>query len=208
MRKSIFIFAISLIISAGARAQVQPVNSAVPSTSAATSATSGPNGAGTGNGDVSLSVFEGPTRFEGAIEYAFTHHEELPNHHPNLNGFVGSLTWFLQHNVGIEGQLLGGLANGGPTLAKLAFAGGGAHARARATDRLQPWAHVLVGYATILPQTQFGKQRGFGWEAGGGIDYRMLTWLSIRGGADALGTTFFNTNQVSPVIHGGFVLNF
>jgi len=206
VRQFFLIFAISLFISAGAKAQIQPANSAVASTSpAATTSASGPNGAG----GVSMSVFEGPTRFEGAVEYAFTHEEELPNHHPNLNGFVGSLTWFLYHNVGIEGQLLGGLANtSGPGLEKLAFAGGGVHARARATDRLQPWAHVLIGYATILPQTQFGNQRGFGWEAGGGVDYRVLTWLSVRGGADALGTRFFNTDQVSPVIHGGFVLNF
>ena len=204
MRRFLLIFAISLIASVGANAQIHPATSALASASPSLAP---PLPSGNGDGTITSTIFEGPTRFEAGIEYAWTHAEVAPNLNYNLNGFVGSLSWFFLRDLGAEGQLLGGWG-GGNTNSKLAFAGGGLHARFNQSNRLQPWIHGLIGNAHVHPQTLYGGQQSFGWEAGGGIDYRLITWVSLRVGADALGTHFFEVTQVSPVIHGGVVFSF
>ncbi|MFZ0968716.1 MAG: hypothetical protein WA766_06765 [Candidatus Acidiferrales bacterium] len=204
MRQFFLIFAISLIVSVGANAQIHPATSAIASASPSLAP---PLPSGNGDGTIISSVFEGPSRFEAGIEYSWMHAEAAPNLNYNLNGFVGSLSWFLNRDIGVEGQLLGGWG-GAPSSAKLAFAGGGVHARFNTSNRLQPWAHALIGHAHLHPQTLYGGQTTFAWEVGGGVDYRFISWVSLRVGADAFGTDFFHVNQVSPVVHAGVVFNF
>jgi hypothetical protein len=204
VRRFLIIFAISLIACVGANAQIHPETSAIASASPSLAP---PLPSGSGDGSIISTAFEGPTRFEAGIEYSWTHAEVAPNINFNLNGFVGSLSYFFNRDIGAEGQLLGGWG-GAPSNAKLVFAGGGIHARFNQSNRLQPWGHALIGHAHLHPQTLYGGQGTFGWEAGGGVDYRVITWVSLRVGADALGTHFFGTSQVSPVIHGGVVFNF
>jgi hypothetical protein len=204
VRRFLLIFAISLIASVGANAQIHPATSALASASPSLAP---PLPSGNGDGTITSTIFEGPTRFEAGIEYAWTHAEAAPNLNYNLNGFVGSLSWFFVRDLGVEGQLLGGWG-GGNTNAKLAFAGGGLHARFNQSNRLQPWIHGLIGHTHLHPQTLYGGQTALGWEAGGGIDYRFTTWISLRVGMDALGTGYFHVTQVSPVVHGGVVFNF
>ncbi len=204
MRRFLLIFAISMIVSVGANAQIHPATSAIASASPSLAP---PLPSGSGDGSIVSSAFEGPSRFEASIEYSWTHAEAAPNLNFNVNGFVGAISWFFNRDIGAEGQLLGGWG-GAPTNAKLAFAGGGVHARFNQTNKLQPWIHGLIGHAHLHPQTLYGGQGSFAWEAGGGVDYRLITWLSLRVGADALGTRFFGTDQVSPVVHAGVVFNF
>jgi hypothetical protein len=204
VRRFLLIFAISLIASVSANAQIHPATSAIASASPSLAP---PLPSGSGDGTIVSTVFEGPSRFEFAFEYAWTHAEAAPNTNFNVSGFDESLTWFLARDVGIEGQLLTGWG-GAPYDAKLAFAGGGIHARFNPTGRLQPWVHIVLGKAHLHPQTTYGSQSTAGWEAGGGVNYKLIDWISVRVGADALETSFFGTYQVSPVIHTGIVFSF
>ncbi len=207
VQRLLFICAITLFVSSIANAQIHPANSALASASP-TLAPPLPSGDGNGDGDITSRVFEGPTRFEAGVEYNYTGFNEFPNNKVNLNGFIGSISWFIFRDVGIEGQLLGGVGSTDGYTAKLAFLGGGLHARFENDSRFQPWVHALVGHVHFVPQTPYGGQGGLGWEAGGGLDYHLVSWLSLRVGADALGSELFNTGQVSPIVHGGVVFNF
>ena len=209
MQRFLLICAISLFVSAVANAQIHPANSALASASP-TLAPPLPSGNGSGNGDASITstVFEGPTRFEAGVEYNWTGYNEFPNNQVSMNGFVGSISWFFFRDVGVEGQLAGGVGNTDGYTAKFVFLGAGVHARFENDTRFQPWVHALVGHVHFLPQTPYGSQGALGWEAGGGLDYHMLNWLSLRVGADALGSELFGTQQVSPMVHGGVVFNF
>jgi hypothetical protein len=109
VRRFLLIFAISLIASVGANAQIHPATSALASASPSLAP---PLPSGNGDGTITSTIFEGPTRFEAGIEYAWTHAEAAPNLNYNLNGFVGSLSWFFVRDLGVEGQLLGGWGGG------------------------------------------------------------------------------------------------
>jgi hypothetical protein len=207
VRRFLLVCGISLFLAAGASAQIHPATSAIMSDSPDL-APPLPTGNANGDGTILVTAFSGPTRFEASVEYNWAHMNEYPGNHFNLNGFVGSLTWFINRQIGIEGQELGGWGNTSGYTAKLAFAGGGVHARFNLASRFTPYVHVLVGHAHILPQTPYGGQGAFGWEVGGGADYRVRSWMSLRAGADAFGTRFFGSDQVSPIVHAGFVFNF
>jgi hypothetical protein len=165
-----------------------------------------PNGSGSGSGSGFIMDRDPnePAHFQAAFNYSWTRFEATPATKFNLNGFDSSLTYFWR-GIGFEGQIMGGF---GTANSKMGFAGGGIHYRFRDTSTLQPWVHVIAGYAHFFPQVPYGTASAFGWETGGGFDYRLRSWLYGRVGANAFGTRLYQTNQVSPQIFGGFVVNF
>lgn len=145
--------------------------------------------------------------FQAYVGYAWTRFTGIPNNAINLNGFSATLTVFV-HGIGIEGELGGGWGNIAGERAKESFLGIGPHLRLGENSRLQPWAHALVGRAHFFPVGISGGQGGFGWEAGGGIDYRMTRLIGLRVGADAIGSIISSHSTIGPKVHGGVVFNF
>lgn len=216
MRRSIFLLVLALgaLGAPGkASAQIHPAASALVSDSAtlAPALPSVPSlGAAQGAPEqqdptvYGSPVYDTPTMFQADLDYTWTRFEAFDQ---NLNGFQGSLTFFI-HEIGLEGQYMGTLGSHDGYSSRLTFAGGGVHVRFRTEGKTQPWVHALVGESHYGPQTAYGRRNSFAWEAGLGVDYAFWHWISARVGADAFGTHFFHESQVGPIIHGGIVFNF
>jgi hypothetical protein len=110
--------------------------------------------------------------------------------------------------IGIEGELSGELSTFAGETAKQSFLGIGPHLRFGETSRLQPWVHALVGRAHFFPVGPEGGKGGFGWQVGGGVDYRFTHLLSFRAGVDALGSIIASNSAIGPKVHAGVVFNF
>jgi hypothetical protein len=200
MRRLLMVFALSLCVSAGAAAQIHPATSALMNASPSLA----PPIASISSYDPST---EDQSQFQAYIGYAWTRFTGVPNNPLEMNGFTADFTGYYK-GVGIEGELSGELATLGNETAKQSFLGIGPHFRFGETSRLQPWVHALVGRAHFFPVGLEGGKGGFGWEAGGGVDYRFTHLLSFRVGVDALGSIIASNSQVGPKVHGGVVFNF
>ena len=203
MKKLFLVVLIALGWSLTPCAQGQTVTSLPDSPTLAAPAPNA-NGSGSGSGFIMDRDPDEPGHFQVAFNYAWMHFEATPATKLNLNGLDASLTYYIK-GIGLEGQIMG---EWGSNLSKVGFAGGGVHYRWEDRSKLQPWAHVLVGYAHVYPQEPFGKVTSFAWEGGGGVDYRLRSWLYARGGANAFGTRLFGTNQVSAQVIAGLVVEF
>lgn len=200
MRRFLMIFALSLCVSAGAAAQIHPATSAL----ASASPTLAPPIASITSYDPAT---EDQPQFQAYVGYAWTRFTGIPNNAIMINGFTATFTGFV-HGIGIEGELGGGWGTFAGETAKESFLGIGPHVRLGESSRLQPWAHALVGRAHFFPVGISGGKAGFGWEAGGGVDYRFTHLLSFRVGADALGSIIDSHSTIGPKVHAGVVFNF
>jgi len=200
MRRLFIVLALSLCVSAGAAAQIHPATSALASASPSLA----PAIPGFAAYDPAT---EDQPQFQAYIGYAWTRFTGIPKNPLEMNGFSATFTGYF-HGIGIEGELGGELSNFTHETAKQSFLGVGPHLRIGETSRLQPWVHALVGRAHFFPVGEEGGQGGFGWEAGGGVDYRFTHLLSFRVGVDALGSIISSHSQVGPRVDGGVVFNF
>lgn len=200
MRRLVIILALSLCVSAGAAAQIHPATSALANASPSLA----PSVLGLSSYDPAT---EDLSRFQAYVGYSWTRFTGIPNNALNLNGFTADFTGYYKW-IGIEGELSGQWGTFNGETAKYSFLGAGPHVRIGETTRWQPWAHALVGRAHFFPVGLEGGRGGFGWQVGGGVDYRFTHLLSFRVGADALGSIIDSHSQIGPKVHGGVVLNF
>jgi hypothetical protein len=119
------------------------------------------------------------------------------------------VTYFTNGWFAFEGNLVTGFA---PEIyqnehVKLFGGGGGIRVGSRRA-RWEPWGHVLVGGAHLLPQTANASKTGLMVQTGGGVDYRVHARLSIRLEGDWVYTTFFSQTQNSFQGVAGVVLHF
>ncbi len=127
----------------------------------------------------------------------------------SMHGFNSSLTRYLNDWFGLEGNM--GAAFGHTAdnqRAKFLWFGGGAHFSHRYRERWEPWAHVLVGGVHLFPQTGFPGNKGVGYIAGGGLDYRLSPRANWRVEGDFVGTRLYGQTQSSFQFVTGLVLNF
>ena len=111
-------------------------------------------------------------------------------------GTYTSLAWSKSEWLSAEGQIVTGFA---PVIYPnehvkyVSYAGGiklGSH-----KSLWEPFAHALIGGAHEQPQTPGGGRNSYMIEAGGGVDYRFWSRMSIRGEADYVRTAFFKGSQ-------------
>ncbi len=150
----------------------------------------------------------GSYAWQANVSYAFVNFHEAPRTTASFNGFSASLAHYFWKPFGVEVEMVGGFGSQFKAPARFVFVGGGARYRFPLVGKWEPWAHFVIGHAHQRPPTDFGKQGAFGLEPGGGVDYRVKSWLSFRIEGDALTTFFFGGAQVSPKIAGGVVFNF
>jgi hypothetical protein len=146
--------------------------------------------------------------WQASFEYTFIRSYSVATSKPNTNGFSFGMAYYIKTYLAAEGELDATFGNQFGYSARFAFTGGGVRARLPSSQHWEPWAHGLIGGVHWTPQLANSKQESFAWELGGGVDYRTRSWLSYRIEGDAIGTHFRNSNQVSPRISAGIVLNF
>jgi hypothetical protein len=146
--------------------------------------------------------------FQGFIGFDYFRFYEVPGIRINMPGVYGSMAYYLTRNLGVEGVLAGGFGNQYGEKARMSFVGAGARFRYPVGYRIEPFVHADFGHSHYVPQTAYGSQGAMGVVAGGGVDYRLRRWISIRGEGNVLFTRFFGANQYSPLIVGGVVFNY
>jgi hypothetical protein len=149
-------------------------------------------------------------KFQAYVGYTFLRFYEAPHQIQSRNGFNSSIVYYYRSGlVGAEGSLLGSFGSQYGDRSRFLFAGGGPRVRWSAPRGLEVWAHGLVGGSHYTPQTAYGKQGAFAYEAGVGVDADAHHLrLAYRLELDMIGSRYFNTNQLSPMAAVGLVWKF
>jgi len=137
-------------------------------------------------------------RFRSSIYYASA---------PGLNS---SLAYWVKDWVAIEGAVTSAFAP--PVFQNEHFRylgyGAGPKFSFGHGQRLQPWAHALVGGVHLIPQTASSGRNGLEVTMGGGINYAINDVLAAKVGLDYLGTHMFSEWQNSFQVVAGLALRF
>ena len=157
-------------------------------------------------------VFE-TYKWQAYVGYSFFRFYAFPRRKENMNGVDLGLVYYPIDWLGVDGDVLAqfGTFHNVNVYQSSRFTDymGGPRFRWEGPRGIELWAHGLAGVAKFLPQTAFGSQTAFSYEAGGGMDigpYRRR--IAYRIEVDAVGTHFFHTYQVSPKISVGVVYRF
>lgn len=142
--------------------------------------------------------------------YAFFRFYALPNHKENMNGIDLGVAYYPKAPwIGADGEILAEFGGFSHQSSRFTSYMGGPRIRWLARDNLEIWAHGLAGFAKFLPQTPFGGQTSFSYEAGGGVDLAIPRHrLAYRVEVDTVGSKFFHSYQLSPKISFGIVVKF
>jgi hypothetical protein len=131
----------------------------------------------------------------------------------STNGFNTEITRYINNWFGIEGTAVMGFGNTGSPRnldAKSFFLGGGPHVALQNKSRIEPWAHVLVGWEhfRFTQTTTIGSNSALGFMAGGGVDYKLGPRAFWRVQGDYIGTHFSSAMQTNYSFGTGLVFNF
>jgi hypothetical protein len=153
-------------------------------------------------------VFENYS-WQGYVGYTFLRAYVVPGTAVNQNGVNASVVWFYRDWLGFDGELLGAYGTLSGDSSWTFFGGAGPRLRWVGPRSLQVFAHGLVGYAHLTPQTPFGGESAFAYELGGGVDWMPPHHrFGYRLQADMLGTRYFGVYQYSPKVSAGIVFKF
>ncbi|HTR46874.1 MAG TPA: hypothetical protein VMM16_05745 [Verrucomicrobiae bacterium] len=135
---------------------------------------------------------------------------EIPNTTGDLDGFNISLVYYPRGgHWGVDGEFVAAFAPQNGVTTTLDAGMGGGRFRFIKGSGSEIWVHALVGGAHFSPQMPYGSESALASEAGAGIDLAPPhRRAAVRIEADALGTYFFGTYQVSPKVSVGLVYKF
>lgn len=149
-------------------------------------------------------------KWQTYVGYAFFRFFAFPSRKENMNGIdLGAVYYPTASWIGVDGDVLAQFGTFLNHSSRFTTYMGGPRFRWEGPRGIELWAHGLAGFAKFLPQTAYGSQTAFSYEAGGGADigvYRRR--IAYRVEVDAVGSHFFRTNQVSPKISVGVVYRF
>jgi hypothetical protein len=153
-------------------------------------------------------VHANPNPLQLGVSYTFDSFHQVPGSVLNNSGATGSFVYYNDF-LGTEAAVTDSFGSNIGQTTNLLFVGGGARVRYPVHHTFEPWAHVLLGYAHLSPQTKFGSESTFGYKLGGGVDYIPNHGrLAFRAQVDMLGTKFYHASQFSPEISIGVVYLF
>jgi hypothetical protein len=147
--------------------------------------------------------------WQAYVGYTYTHFSAKGGISRNQNGFNWGIVRYFNSWFGVEGEMFATHDSPNNQSAWFLFGGGGPRFRWQARRGIEVFAHGLVGYSHLTPQTAFGSQEAFGYELGGGADF-PTPWrrVGLRAGADMIGTRYFSDNQFNPKVYGGVFFKF
>jgi hypothetical protein len=147
--------------------------------------------------------------WQAYMGYTFVRFTELPGAALNENGFNYSIVYYFKNWVGADGEFVATFGSQSGSASRFLVGAGGPRFRLSSSRGVEFWAHALVGASHFTPQTAYGKETALGYEVGGGIDISAhhRRW-AYRVEADAVGTQFFSTYQISPKLSAGVVFKF
>ena len=127
----------------------------------------------------------------------------------SMVGLNTTLTYSTNSWFGVEGNIVTGFA---PVIydnehVKYFGGGGGIHVGSRRA-RWEPWGHALIGGGHLQPQFAGVSRNAMMVQAGGGVDYRLHSRLSLRVEGDYVYTNFFKQTQGNFQGVAGIVLHF
>jgi hypothetical protein len=143
---------------------------------------------------------------EVAVSFNFLSFHEVPGTIVNNPGVTAS-AMYRYDRVGLEGEVSDSIGSQNGSSSQLVFAGGGLRYFLPEFGTVRPWTEAEVGLAHISPSPSYGMGRALGYKVGAGFNFNPIhSRLEYRISADVLGSTFFNTYQVSPEVSFGIVL--
>jgi len=128
----------------------------------------------------------------------------------NMVGLNTTLTYYTNTWFALEGSVITGFGSdvfNNDSNAKMFGGAGGIRIGGRRA-RWEPFGHALVGGAHLQPQTAYGSRNSLLALAGGGVDFRVHSRLSLRGEADWVYTNYFSDTQNNFQIVAGVVFHF
>jgi hypothetical protein len=156
-----------------------------------------------------IGVFEN-YNFQAYLGFSIARFYEAPHQIQTREGFDASLSYYYKGGwIAADGELLGTFGTQFNQNSRWVFAGGGPRFRWSGQRHVEFWGHALVGGSHYVPQTAYGGQGAFAYEAGIGADaLAHHQRLAYRLEVDMVGTRFFNTYQYSPKASVGIVWKF
>jgi hypothetical protein len=148
--------------------------------------------------------------WQAYVGYTFFRFYLEPKLTNNTNGLNLGLDYYPGGGwIGVDGEFVGTFGSAPGCTTKFVMAAGGPRFRWQGPRGIEVWAHGLAGYSNFLPQTAFGNQAAFAFEAGAGVDLnvRQQRW-ALRLAGDMIGTRYFSTYQYSPKFSAGVVFKF
>jgi hypothetical protein len=153
-------------------------------------------------------VFENYS-WQAYVGYTFLRAYVVPGTAVNQNGVNASVVWFYRDWIGFDGEVMGAHGTLSGDSSWTFFGGVGPRFRHTLPRGLEVFAHGLVGYSRLTPQTPFGGENAFAYEVGGGVDLMPPHHrFGLRLEGDMLGTRYFSVYQYSPKISAGVVFKF
>jgi opacity protein-like surface antigen len=127
----------------------------------------------------------------------------------SMVGLNTTLTYFTNTWFAVEGSVITGFGSDVyPNARAKIFGGAGGIRIGGRRARWEPFGHALVGGSHLQPQTADGGRNSLMAQAGGGVDFRVHSRLSLRGEGDWIYTTYFSQNQNNFQVVAGVVLHF
>ncbi len=127
----------------------------------------------------------------------------------SLVGLNTTVTYFTNDWFAVEGNLVTGFAPEIYDREHVKYFGGGGGVRIGSRRaRWEPWGHALVGGGHLQPQTAGASRTALMVQAGGGVDFRMNSRLSLRAEGDYVFNTFFSQHQNDFEAVAGVVFHF
>lgn len=147
--------------------------------------------------------------WQAYVGYTFFRAYVVPGTAVNQNGINGSAVWYYREWIAFDGEMMGTYGRLSGDSSWTFFVGAGPRVRYTLPRNLQVFAHGLIGYAHLTPQTPFGGESAFAYEVGGGVDLiQPHHRFGYRLEADLLTTRYFSVYQYSPKISAGVVFKF
>jgi opacity protein-like surface antigen len=147
-------------------------------------------------------------RWQIALGYEFVRFRSAP-FDASLNGLHTDVVYSVSDFFGLEGSSVAVFATKKPGMgrAKYGLFTGGPRVSWHRTH-WDPWAHVLVGFVHVTPQTALGGENAFALQVGGGADYKVNPTFSLRVEADWVRSQLYSDAQNNFQFGTGVVVHF
>ncbi len=147
--------------------------------------------------------------WQAYLGYTFFHFDGPHGISRNMNGFNYSIVYYFNSWFGLDGEMMATHDSPNGQSSWFLLGGGGPRVRWQGPKGIELWAHAIIAFSHLTPQTPYGKQEALAYELGGGADFSTpFRRIGLRVGADMVGSQYYHDNQFSPKAFAGVVFKF